>query len=187
MAPRNHESADDVGLFRAAIGEVSPLADSGRRADASPAIPVRLRQRARDVAPAVADGLSDTLPWAMGQEPLGAWVRPGMQRDTLRRLRRGHWSVQDELDLHGQTRDAARTAVVAFLERCRAQDFRAVRIVHGKGLSSPNGFGVLRQMLPVWLVQRDEVLAFCAARPGDGGAGAVVVLLKLALAARQLE
>ena len=96
----------------------------------------------------------------------------------MRQLRRGHWVIQDELDLHGLTTAQARPLLVEFLNDCRRAGFRCVRIVHGKGLRSKNREPVLKGKVAGWLMQRDEVLAFCQARPTEGGGGAVIVLLR---------
>ena len=96
----------------------------------------------------------------------------------MRRLRRGHWRIQDELDLHGLTRDTARARLVDFLAFCLQHDAKCVRIIHGKGLGSKNHEPILKQLVKSWLMQRSEVLAFIPARPADGGAGALLVLLK---------
>ena len=101
-----------------------------------------------------------------------SYLRDGMSRETLRKLRRGHWSVQDGIDLHGLTREQSSAILVEFLEHCLARGQRCVRIVHGKGL------GILKAKLKKWLPQREEVLAFCQAPANDGGSGAVLVLLK---------
>jgi len=85
--------------------------------------------------------------------------------------------TQEKLDLHGLNRDEARSAFVTFLAECQHHGYRCVRIVHGKGLSSPGREPVLKKLVLGWLSQRQEVLAFCQARAAEGGAGAVVVLL----------
>jgi DNA-nicking Smr family endonuclease len=95
-----------------------------------------------------------------------------MARETLRQLRRGHWAIQDGVDLHGLTRDQAAAIVADFLAHCVARGLRCVRIVHGKGL------GILKAKLNTWLPRREEVLAYCQAPPNDGGGGALLVLLK---------
>ncbi|BCL75328.1 hypothetical protein JHS3_10640 [Jeongeupia sp. HS-3] len=123
--------------------------------------------------------MSDFWPWdelATGEELL--YLRPGQKLDTLKKLRRGHWLVQAELDLHGYGSDTARQMVGEFLHAAQQAHRRCVRIIHGKGLSSRNQEPVLKHKLKNWLVQRDEVLAFSQARPADGGSGAVLVLLK---------
>jgi DNA-nicking Smr family endonuclease len=113
------------------------------------------------------------------------FLRPGVARQTLRDLRRGRWVIEAELDLHGGTRDAARIWLVDFLAECRRRDRRIVRIIHGRGLGSPGKTGVLKTLVRGWLAQRDEVLAYCQAKPHDGGEGALLVLLKAARPANE--
>jgi DNA-nicking Smr family endonuclease len=106
------------------------------------------------------------------------FLRDGLSRQVLRKLRSGHWVVEDGLDLHGMNRVQAAQSVAAFLRQCRVRRLRCVRIVHGKGLGSRNREPVLKGKLRKWLAVRDEVLAFCQAPAADGGGGAVLVLLK---------
>jgi DNA-nicking Smr family endonuclease len=101
--------------------------------------------------------------------------------DVVRKLRKRHWPVQDELDLHGMNRDTARDQVGDFLRRATGRGLRCVRVIHGKGYGSAGGEPVLRSMVHSWLVQKDEVVAFCVANRADGGHGALIVLLKAAL------
>lgn len=118
--------------------------------------------------------LSDHL--EIGDETV--FLRHGVPRKVLPELRRGRWAIQAFVDLHGMTRDQARSALIAFLNTCLQRGHRCVRIIHGKGLGSPDGFSVLKQLSPRWLVQREEILAFCQAAPNHGGAGALIVLLR---------
>ncbi len=111
-----------------------------------------------------------------GEELL--FVRSGLQRSIFDKLRRGYFSVGAELDLHGMVVKEAREAIAEFLYLCRHRNVRCVRIVHGKGYNSWQKQPVLKTKLGHWLRQRDEVLAFCSARPIDGGTGAIYVLLK---------
>ena len=104
-------------------------------------------------------------------------MREGIGRDVLRKLRRGHWVIQDELDLHGMNREQAAVAVAEFLRRCLRRGLRCARIVHGKGLGSRNREPVLKGLLRKWLL-REEVAAYCQAPAAEGGSGAVLVLLK---------
>ena len=133
-----------------------------------------------DERAALADSLSDHISWDIGTETGEEliYLRSGLARQTLKRLRRGHWVIQDELDLHGLTSVEARALLVEFLNVCVRSGVRCVRIIHGKGLRSRNREPVLRTKVANWLIQRDDVLAFCQARQVDGGSGAVVVLLK---------
>ena len=103
-------------------------------------------------------------------EPL-KFLRDGHSPDLLRKLRRGHWRIEDELDLHGMNRQEAAFAAGDFLQECMARRLRCVRIVHGKGL-------VLRGMLRDSLPARKDLLAFCEAPASQGGSGAVLLLLR---------
>lgn len=107
-----------------------------------------------------------------------AFCRPGIDRQSLRRLRRGHWPIQADLDLHGQNVDESRYQLGLFLRECHHHQWRCVRIIHGKGLSSPGGVAILKGKVLHWLTQCDTVLAFVEARLPEGGSGATVLLLK---------
>ena len=160
--------------FRKAVAGVNPLKHSRRIAHKHPAPAPVPHQRRRDEAAALAESLAGPLSadeaLETGEEL--SYLRDGMARETLRKLRRGHWSIQDGVDLHGLNRDQAAAMVVEFLNHCLARGVRCVRIVHGKGL------GILKAKLKKWLPRREEVLAFCQAPANDGGSGALLVLLK---------
>lgn len=166
--------------FAALIGPTTPLDDRNRLWLDSPRPPPLARQRQLDDQQVLQDSLSDQLPWIdeddNGDELL--FLRPGLPRDILRKLRRGDWVVQAEIDFHGCTVDEARERFVAFMHSCLERGSRCLRLVHGKGLSSHNREPVIKPKLRGWLMQREEVLAFCPARPFDGGHGAVIVLLR---------
>ena len=104
--------------------------------------------------------------------------RTGIGLDVTRKLRGGHWSIQRQLDLHGLRSDEAREALGQFIRLSHRTGVRCVRVVHGKGLGSPGRTPVLKGKVHSWLVQKKEVLAFVQARPAEGGAGALVVLLQ---------
>ena len=106
------------------------------------------------------------------------YLRSGLAQNVLRDLRRGRWVTQDEIDLHGLNRDEARHLLASFLAECLHHGKRCVRVVHGKGLGSPQKMSILRQLVRGWLAQRQEVLAYCQAKPPDGGEGALIVLLR---------
>ena len=117
----------------------------------------------------------------LDEDPALSYSRDGVGPDVVRKLRKRHWPIQDELDLHGLTRDGARDALTDFLHRANRRGVRCVRIIHGIGYGSPGGEPVLRSIVHSWLVQKNEVIAFCAAGRSDGGHGALVALLRPAL------
>lgn len=119
-------------------------------------------------------GLQDRLEG--GDEP--NHLRTGLANTVLRDLRRGRWVIQAEVDLHGLNRDDARQQLAGFLSECLHLGRRCVRVIHGKGHGSPQKLSILRQLVRGWLAQRSEVLAYCQARPCDGGEGALLVLLQ---------
>jgi len=127
-------------------------------------------------APVPREPRRDEQPIESGEEL--AFVRDGRSPDVLRKLRRGHWVVEESLDLHGLNRSEAAAAVREFLRGCRARRLGCVRIVHGKGLGSRNREPVLKRKVYHWLKMRDDVLAFAQAPAAHGGSGAVLVLLK---------
>jgi DNA-nicking Smr family endonuclease len=101
-----------------------------------------------------------------------------MSPQVLRKLRSGFWAVQDELDLHGLRSEEARELLAQFLTGALRRGQRCLRVIHGKGWRSQNNEPVLKRKVAAWLRQRAEVLAYCEARPAEGGSGAVVVLLQ---------
>ncbi len=166
------------------LGELLPDVTPLPRLNRAPLVKMRPApapsQRLRNDHAVLVESLSDTDPWEAGFE-IGdelKFLRDGLASDTLRKLRRGHWLIQNELDLHGMIVAEARPALVAFLNECLHDGLRCVRIIHGKGLGSKNGEPVLKRKVCGWLMQRDEILAFCQARRTEGGGGAVVVLLR---------
>ncbi|NKC13342.1 MAG: DNA mismatch repair protein MutS [Gammaproteobacteria bacterium] len=173
----NDRDDDDLALFRQELDGVRPL--QGDRIE--PERP-RLRpvpgQRIRDNKKVIA-ALRKADP-LHGEHETGEelwYARPGLQQQQQRRLRRGQYPIGKELDLHGKTANEAHAALNRFLTDCRARGIRSVRVIHGKGLRSPGGKPVLKGKLDRWLRQRQDVIAFCFARPVDGGTGAIYVLL----------
>ena len=166
--------------FRRATRDVEPLPAPRRiKLSRPPAAPVPAQSR-RDERAALEESLRGprSIDDAIESGEELVFLREGLSRQLLRKLRRGHWVVQENLDLHGMNRVQAQNAVAEFLRDCRARRLRCVRIVHGKGLGSRNREPVLKGKLRKWLALRDEVLAFCQAPATDGGGGAVLVLLK---------
>ena len=166
--------------FRRAMAGVAPLRTSRRAVVATRRPPAVAAQRARDEQAALADSLSGpiSLDDAMESGEELVYLREGMAREVLRKLRRAHWVVEANLDLHGMNRLEAALSVEAFLRHCKFRRARCVRIIHGKGLGSVNREPVLKGLVRKWLAMREEVLAFCQAPSTQGGSGAVLVLLK---------
>ncbi len=118
----------------------------------------------------------------MEEDPALNYSAPGIGPDVMKKMRKGHWPVQDELDLHGMRRDEARQAVDDFLLKAKRRNYRCVCVIYGRGYGSPKGEPVLKSMVHSWLVQTDGVIAFCQAHAEEGGEGALMVLLRAALA-----
>ena len=166
-------------LFKAAVKDARPL--NMDRIHHQPPKPKPIPQQfIRDERQALVDSLSDGFFPAdeleSGEELL--YLREGQSPAVLTKLRRGHWVVQANLDLHGMISDEARAMVASFLAECKKRGIRCVRIVHGKGLGSRNKEPILKHKVRHWLMQKDEVIAYAQARANDGGSGAVIVLLK---------
>ncbi len=180
MTDKKRPSPEERALFRAAVGPVKRLRQE-RVETHSPRPPPRPAGGARSGSGQadLEDRLSDHYepPAGAGGAP-GHFARPGLQHSLLRKLRQGRVARAAELDLHGMTVPEARLALQRFLLHCRQRGLRCVCIIHGKGYRSPQGRPVLKARLNGWLRQWEDVLAFCPARPADGGGGALYVLLK---------
>ncbi|MEM8845000.1 MAG: Smr/MutS family protein [Pseudomonadota bacterium] len=107
-----------------------------------------------------------------------SYAQSGIQKQVIRKLKRGQYSIEAELDLHGKTKIEAQEHLSDFILEARERGIRCVRIIHGKGYGSTNRGPVIKPLVNRWLKQRSEILAFCSARPVDGGTGAVYVLIK---------
>ncbi|MFO1371946.1 MAG: Smr/MutS family protein [Candidatus Competibacteraceae bacterium] len=168
----------DRDLFRQAIGPVKPLhCDRIEPVLTHPAPFPRFTLA--DEQQVLADMVSDYFEPAeldTGEELY--YRRDGVQQAVLRKLRRGQFRVGAVLDLHGMTVATAKDALATFLRGAHRESLSCVRIIHGKGNGSRHRGPVLKQKINHWLRQRDEVLAFCSARPMDGGTGAIYVLLR---------
>jgi DNA-nicking Smr family endonuclease len=167
-------------LFRDTVGVVQPVRTAPKAKLAMP-LPAPVAAPRRQ-----AEQRTLAQPWSDEFDPESlldtdealSWQRPPLGSDVTRKLRKGHWQIQDQVDLHGARSDEARALVGDFLSECIRRGLRCVRIVHGQGHGSPHRQPVLKGKVPKWLMQRDEVMAFCQAQAADGGAGALIVLLK---------
>ncbi len=182
-AKRARQATADQDLFRQAAGAVRQLPQAAtallKKEQVKP-IPV---QHQRDEEAALQESLSDAfdISTLLEADEHLSYRRPGIGPDVTRKLRRGDWAIQRQLDLHGLRTEDAREALGQFIREAHQQGIRCVRVVHGKGLGSPGKTPVLKGRVQSWLAQKKEVLAFVQARPAEGGAGAVVVLLQPSL------
>ena len=164
--------------FRDAVGDVQPIKPHNR-AELQREKPAPVPAKRNEDERAVIEELARlTLDDESEIEEDASYLRPGLPRDILRKLRRTHWVIQDDLDLHGSTGDEAVAQTAVFLADARRRGLRCVRIIHGKGLRSIGREPVLRKRIRKILTRRDEVLAFVEPRSIHGGSGAVVVLLE---------
>ena len=169
----------EARLFELSVGPVTQLPDPGRVLLANaPPLP-EPRQRALDEQAVLRQALSDDfdVESLLETDETLSFRRPEISLEVVRKLRRGHWALQAQIDLHGLRRDQAREALGSFIHDSARRGMRCVRVVHGKGNGSPGRESVLKTRVRRWLVQKQEVLAFVQARPSDGGAGALMVLL----------
>lgn len=176
----NRRGKDDAKLFREHVRDARPVTQDRVAPHRARRRPIAEQSR-RDAAAVMQSLLSDDYDSAdveTGEELF--YVRPGLQHAVIRKLRRGHYAIEAELDLHGYVVPQAREALDKFLRNARALGKRCVRVVHGKGKSSEGKMPVLKGKVNVWLRQKNEVMAFCSAIPRDGGTGAVYVLLRRA-------
>ena len=173
------QAASDKDLFVRAAGIVKPLPDKRKvHHKVEPKIPLAMQYQ-KDEKAVLKEAISDEFDVStlLETDEHLSFRRPGIGPDVTRKLRRGDWSIQRQIDLHGLRRDDAREALSIFIREAHKQGVRCVRVVHGKGLGSPGKAPVLKSRVHSWLVQKNEVLAFVQAKPADGGAGALVVLL----------
>ncbi|WP_257456405.1 Smr/MutS family protein [Archangium lipolyticum] len=179
--PKRSQEEDDLSLFLSAMDGVEQITERGEAPTPNPRLPEIIDENA--------EALAELAEMVAGQGSFDVadsnefieGAAPGIDARLLRSLRRGDFSVQARLDLHGMTQTEAREAVDRFLSESRRARKRCVLIVHGRGLNSKDQIPVLKERIAVWLNQKSigkTVLAFATARPQDGGAGAVYVLLR---------
>ncbi|MES2999721.1 MAG: Smr/MutS family protein [Pseudomonadota bacterium] len=167
-------------LFKRAAGAVQPMR-TPKRANLAPGQPPPIPvQQQLDDQRVLHEALSDQFDAStlLDVDDALSFRRPGVGTDITRKLRKGEWTIQGEIDLHGLRREEAREALAEFMRTAHKRGWRCVRIVHGKGLGSPGKTPVLKGRVQSWLIQKNEVMAFVQARGDEGGAGALVVLLR---------
>jgi DNA-nicking Smr family endonuclease len=171
-------SLEEIALFRDSVSDVKRVRSDKIAQHPSPPAPVAHQTRLDK-----ARVMDEILDFGFNSTELQPgdhlnFCRPGVQHAVMRKLRRGHYRVTAELDLHGMNTDTARRALIEFIQQAKAAGARCVRVVHGKGRRSNNRGPVIKPLVGHILRRSGDVLAFCSARPVDGGTGAVYVLLK---------
>ena len=173
-------AAAERNLFQRAVGAVQPLTPQPRvLLTGEPAPPLAFQQKI-DEDNVLRESLSDDFDVStlLDTDDELSYRRSGIGTAVTQKLRKGHWSLQGQIDLHGLRSDEAREALGQFIRDSYKRGWRCVRVVHGKGLGSPGKTPVLKAKVQRWLVQKNEVLAFVQAKGPEGGAGALVVLLR---------
>ena len=167
-------------LFERTVGPVQPLV-APQRVQRPTSRPTPMpQQRQLDEQAVMREALSDAFDaeTLLHTDEHLSYRHPGVGPDVVRKLRQGQWRIQAELDLHGLRTDEAREHLTDFMREAIRLGLRCVRVIHGKGLGSPGKTPVLKSRVHSWLAQKTEVMAFVQARPAEGGAGALVVLLR---------
>ena len=179
LAAAARKAHADKNLFSMAVGAVQTLPDKKQAIKKPVPVPPVALQRQKDDAAVLRDALSDEFDAStlLDTDEMLSFRRPGVGRDVTHKLRKGEWSIQKEIDLHGLRSDEARLALATFIREAHKHGLRCLRVVHGKGLGSPGKTPVLKSKVHSWLVQKNQVMAFVQAKPAEGGAGALVVLL----------
>ena len=170
--------ARERDLFALTVGVVTLLREI-ELAPPRPKPPAIARQRERDEAAVMLEAISDEfdVESLLDTDDALSFRRAGIGPEVVRKLRRGVWAIQAQLDLHGMRRDEARERLNRFVFEARRSGLRCVRVIHGKGNGSPGREPVLKSKVKSWLVQKKDVIAFTQARASDGGTGALLVLL----------
>lgn len=173
------DSEDDLS-FREAMADVRPL-DQDRIDPYRAPVSSKPRQKLADDEAVMRDLAFDPLSWADLEAGVGEelfYADPSLGDKQLRKLKKGLFAIQAELDLHGQTREQALESLQYFIAESLSRHYSCVRVIHGRGLGSSGGVPVLKALTNSWLRKQNVVLAFCSARPQHGGTGAVYILLK---------
>ena len=178
------DAAADAAAFRSAVRDVRPLTGSAATGTARVTQP-KPRHRLRGNAPPaenIAESMPLVTPGENADDAFGAaalsFQRGGVRTQVMRRLRRGLYPCEAELDLHGLNQAAARDRLAHFIAHSRDSGRRCVRIIHGKGYRSGARGPVLKTAVDSWLRRHLDVMAFTSARAIDGGTGALYVLLR---------
>ncbi len=171
-------TSEDSDLFRETIGKVRPVTNDK--------ILLNNERKPKPYPKEINTECVDPLTLSkecdldkVGLEDSLSYTAPGLQTAVLKKLRKGYFDLDAEIDLHGLTSNTAKQQFLQFLQDCTYNGYRCVHIVHGKGYRSTDQHPILKNNLNLWLRQHQDVLAFCSAPQKNGGTGAVFVLLRL--------
>ncbi len=170
---------DDALLFRRSMGNTRPIEQDIRAPDYKPKPKPRARFRREDERSVLQESLEaniDEIETGSGEAL--HFHRPSVGRRTMRKLARGNYSVQNEIDLHGMIVPEAKAALREFIDESTGRGHACIRVIHGKGMGSGHRGPVLKSKVNNWLRRWEDVLAFVSTRQVHGGTGAVYVLLK---------
>lgn len=177
MAKKDQGKSDDSDLFKHAM-------DGTRQINQDRVEPYKPGKKSRPIKRKTEENftenssLSDHAPEQVESNEALLFKRSGIQNSVIKKLKKGQYEIEAQLDLHRLIVAEARELLAEFLNHASENNFKCVRIIHGKGLGSPDKLPKLKSMVNSWLKQREDVLAFCSAAKQDGGTGAVYVLLK---------
>ena len=173
-------SDDELQFFREAVADVRPLTSEKRVMPITKPANIRIRQTNEVNNNMTVEPMADPVDLRDIEITDNLfYARSGIQLKVQKKLRRGEFAIEDELDLHGYTVAEAKQAINEFLAQCKQNNIRCIRIIHGKGYRSEQKIPILKTYVAYWLPQHPDVMAFSSARPIDGGTGALYVLLKV--------
>tara|TARA_B110000967_G_C18821445_1_gene528933 strand:- start:473 stop:1006 length:534 start_codon:yes stop_codon:yes gene_type:complete len=174
--------AKDEDLFWEEVKDVKPLKIKSKLIDITLKKPKPrpiARQLIQDEKNVLIESLSDEyIADGVELDDDSSYLRSGHSPDIIKRLKRGYWTIQGSIDLHGMISKEAKEYIVDYIQECKRKKIRCIRIIHGKGYGSKNKEPVLKKKVRNWLMQKDEVIAYSEAPRHDGGSGVAIVLLK---------
>ena len=176
--PKKTSLPEDTALFRQTVGKVQPVKNDKITATTAVKPKPYPKTQQVDFEHKIASEINYEIEQLSLEDSLN-FASPGLQKNVLKKLRKGHFGLDAEIDLHGLNSQDAKYQLLHFLHHCVQHGDRCVHIIHGKGYRSPDNMPVLKNNLNLWLRQHQDVLAFCSAPPKEGGTGAVFVLLRL--------
>ncbi len=177
---------EDVALFRNSIGKVNPLKSDKTIFNTQNKPRPYPKAESIDITEKMDCGEEFTVD-KLGLEDSFTYTAPGVQKKVLKKMRKGQYSLDAQLDLHGLNSSKAKYQLLNFLHNCIQNGLCCVHVIHGKGYRSPDNQPVLKNKINLWLRQHQDVQAFCSANQRDGGTGAAYILLRLAQKYREQD